>query len=114
MEEPCFFVECISPDIELTIKNRRLHSYQFAIVFFPEDDAPNKAINSVIERLYDSIEEIYVEGDLIRGNGIETAVTDNVLTFTITYNFFMVNPDTEENMADIELNAAIKEAANDS
>lgn len=111
LEEPCFFVECISPDIELTITNRRRHSYQFAVVFFPKEDEPNKAINSVIERLYSSIEEIYVNGDLIRGGDVSTAVTDNVLTFTITYDFFMVSPDTDENMAEIELNATTKEAA---
>ena len=113
LEEPCFMVECISPAIEQTIAYRKRHSYQFAITFFPEHSEPYKAINDAIERLYDSVGEISVEGDKVRGKDVETAVTDDVLTFTITYDFFMINPDPEENMTDMELKTTAKEAADE-
>lgn len=111
MKEPCFMVECISPDIEQAITNRKRHSYQFAITFFPELDEPYKAINDAIERLYDSVGEISVEGDKVCGKDVSTAITDDVLTFTITYDFFMITPDSEENMEDMELKTTAKEAA---
>lgn len=103
LKEPCFFVQSVSPSNVPTIIGRRRRECQYSIVFFPESGKPYEAINAAIERLYDALEIITVDDVKIRGKDIATAVTDDVLTFLITYDFFMVSLHEDDNMDGYEI-----------
>ena len=103
LEEPCFFVQSINPSNVPTITGRRRKEYQYSVTFFPESKKPYEAINSTVERLYKILEVITVDGVKIRGKDVTTAVTDDVLTFVITYDFFEVSPGDDESMSDYDI-----------
>lgn len=103
LEEPCFFVQSINPSNVPTITGRRRKEYQYSVTFFPERKKAYEAINSAVERLYKILEVITVDGVKIRGKGITTAVTDDVLTFVITYDFFEVSPGDDDSMSDYDI-----------
>lgn len=102
MKEPCFFVLCISPGTKLFRGRRYYHENQFAIQFLTDTDEPRAECVAVAERLFSCLELITVDGDLVRGTGMNADVTDEVLTFTVNYNFFSYLANTEEPMEILE------------
>ena len=98
LNEPCFFVQSISPTSIVTISNRRRREYQYAITYFPADNGAYTAFNDVIEELLEVLELIDVNGSKVRGKDVSAVVNDGVLVFTITYDFFTITPPIDETM----------------
>jgi hypothetical protein len=98
MKEPCFFVFCINPNTRLFRGRRYYHENQFAIQYLTAADEPRTECASVAERLFACLELITVDGDLMRGTEMDADISDEVLTFTVSYNFFSYVANTEEPM----------------
>ena len=64
LQEPCFSVFCLNPTNELFLNKRYFRTNQFCIQYFPSSEEKNAECNTVLERLYDSLELIEVDGDL--------------------------------------------------
>jgi hypothetical protein len=94
LREPCFFVSCISPDTKVLRGRRYRHTNQFAVQYLTNADEPRADCNRVSEQLFNCLELITVEGELIRGTGMEAAIEDDVLTFTVNYDYFSYRPNT--------------------
>lgn len=111
LKEPCFFVSVIVPLRERHSPKRFRRDVTVAIQYFPEDKNNYYAEdNTVIERLYDLIELITVDDELIRGKDFATHIDDEgVLTYQVTYTFFEYDPDVETEMENLELNNGTKE-----
>lgn len=88
LKEPCFFVSCISPNTKLYRGRRYQHTNQFIIQYLTDVDEPRADCNSTAERLFSCLELITVDGDLMRGTGMEAVISDDVLTFTVNYDYF--------------------------
>lgn len=102
LKEPCFFVSCISPNTKLLRGRRYQSTNQFTIQYLTNADEPRADCNKVSEQLFDCLELITVDGDLMRGTGMETVVSDDVLTFTVNYDYFSYRPNTTPNMEEHE------------
>ena len=98
MKEPCFFVFCISPNTRVFRGRRYYHENQFAIQYLTAADEPRTECANVAERLFACLELITVDGDLMRGTEMDADISDEVLTFTVSYNFFSYVANTEEPM----------------
>ncbi len=98
MKEPCFFVFCISPNTRVFRGRRYYHENQFAIQYLTAADEPRAECASVAERLFACLELITVDGDLMRGTDMNADISDEVLTFTVNYNYFSYVANTEEPM----------------
>jgi hypothetical protein len=89
LKEPCFSVFCLNPTNRLFMNKRYFRTNQFCIQYFPSSDEQKAECNSVLERLYDSLEIINMEGDLTKGTNMKSEFVDGVLNFFINYNMFM-------------------------
>ena len=108
LNPPCFIVTCINPTQELFMGVRYVKNNSFCIHFFPGSDDEAKAeINCVRDRLFNALEYITVDGDLVRGSDMTAEADDeqNVLNFMIAYNFFVRKQREEADvMENIEIN----------
>ncbi len=102
MKEPCFFVFCIKPNTRVFRGRRYLHENQFAIQYLTDADEPRAECAAVAERLFGCLELITVNGDLMRGTDMDAEISDDVLTFTVNYNFFSYRTADELKMEEFE------------
>lgn len=89
LEEPCFSIFCINPSIRHFFDKRYKTTNLFNILYFPKNSEPESEINDVRERLYNCLEYISDESDLLRGTDMNTQTIDGVLNFFVNYNFFI-------------------------
>ena len=101
---PCFTVGVINP-----LMNRRrpfaysttvgdINEFKKAMLYkrvmpvlvqyFPKDKKGKKECFQVAERLFESLEEITLDGQIVRGVDLEMQIVEDVLQFFVTYNFF--------------------------
>lgn len=98
LSEPCFFISCISPSDRQMMGNANSHflaaryfrENRFCIQFFPEDKNNGRRESyDIAERLFTSLEIIKADEDLIRGTNMNFEYVDDVLSFFVSYNFFV-------------------------
>jgi hypothetical protein len=88
MKEPCFFVSCISPNTKVLRGRRYQHTNQFAVQYLTDAAEPRADCNRVSEQLFCCLELITVDGELMRGTGMEAVIEDDALTFVVNYDYF--------------------------
>jgi hypothetical protein len=89
LEEPCFSIFCLNPTNRLYMNKRYFRTNQFCIQYFPSTDEPKAECNSVLEKLYECLELIDMNGDSIRGTSMKGEIVNGVLNFFVNYNIFM-------------------------
>lgn len=90
-KEPCFFIICLNPTEKDFLGSRYLRKYLFDIQYFPKNKKNlNFELYSVQERLFNCLEYLETEGDLIRGTGRRGEIVDKKLHFFVNYNIFVV------------------------
>lgn len=109
LQEPCFFVSCISPGNRVFLGKRYLRQNEFCLQYFPSDaDSAREECNAVTERLYSCLEYIDVLGDLVRGTKMHCEVVDKVLHFFVSYDFFVYRASNLDAMEEMEQALAVK------
>lgn len=108
LEEPCFSILCLNPTNELFRNNKYFRTNQFCIQYFPSTDEPKTECYSVLERLYDCLELITVNGDLSRGSRMKGEIVDGVLNFFVNYDMFVYKVEDKTPMEEMEINADAK------
>lgn len=98
LSEPCFFISCINPSDRQLLGNANRHflaaryyrENRFCIQYFPldENDGRQESYDKA-ERLFGCLEEISADGDIIRGTDMNFEYTDGILSFFVSYNFFV-------------------------
>ena len=96
LEEPCFFVLCLNPTKEKFLGNRYFRTNQFCIHYFPQSNDKRTECLEILERLFDALEIIEVDGDSIRGTNMKSEMDEGVLHFFVNYDFFMIHKSTDE------------------
>lgn len=73
-----------------TFKKAMLYYRTMPVVlqYFPKDKKGKKECFAIAERLFDCMEEIELDGQIIRGTDLEMQITENVLQFFVTYRFY--------------------------
>lgn len=89
LNEPCFSILCLNPTNELFLNKRYFRTNQFCIQYFPSSDEPRLECNDVLERLFDCLEVISVNGDLTSGTRMKSELVDGVLNFFVNYDVFV-------------------------
>lgn len=102
LQEPCFSIFCINPSIRQFFDKRYKTTNTFTILYFPEKENIQEEINDVRERLFNCLEYISDENDLLRGTNMNTQVVDGVLNFLVNYDFFVTKTVTSDNMESFE------------
>ena len=89
-QRPCFSVGALNPIIESHSLVRYTRITPIVIHYFTDKDATNDAkkdVHRVAERLWQTLEYLEFNGNLIRGDSISWDVVEGVLQFFITYTF---------------------------
>ena len=98
LSEPCFFVSCINPSDRQLMGNANRHflaaryyrENRFCIQYFSLDENNGRRESyDKAERLFGCLEEINADGDIIRGTDMNFEYTDGILSFFVSYNFFV-------------------------
>lgn len=98
LSEPCFFISCINPSDRQLMGNANRHflaaryyrENRFCIQYFPlEENNGRQESYDKAERLFGCLEEINADGDIIRGTDMNFEYTDGILSFFVSYNFFV-------------------------
>lgn len=112
LEEPCFLVTPLTSVENLLIGKRYERNYPFMIQYFPKDKDYRTECNKVTEQLFNTLENIMMDGDLIRGTDMTAHIEDGVLNFEVTYKLhvFKVKTSTEDEvMESLEQDISVKE-----
>ncbi len=96
-ETPCFFISCINPSDRQLLGNANRHvlaaryyrENRFCIQYFPRDENNGRRESyGAAERLFECLEEITADDDIVRGTDMNFEYTDGILSFFVSYNFF--------------------------
>ena len=69
----------------------------------------NEKCASVLERLFECLEDVILHGKPIHGKDLHGEITDGILTFTVNYDGFVLKAHTEETeMGNVELSTEVK------
>ena len=100
LKQPCFTVSCVRADITPKLPPRYYKTNLFCIYYFPEENIHKRLpSHEVKERLYNALEYITVDGDLVRGTKMEgNMVGNDVLAFMVNYDMYVFKVDTEESI----------------
>lgn len=107
-EDGSFFVLCLNPTNSRFLGERFFRTNQFCIHYFPKTDEPNTECLEILEELYDTLELIEVEGDLVRGTNMSSEMTDGVLQFFVNYDFFTIGERDDTFMEDFNQTTDVK------
>ena len=81
---------------------------QFCIHYFPKTDEPKSECLEVLESLYDALEIIEVDGDLLRGTNMTNEMDEGVLHFFVNYDFFTIRKEDKTFMEHLEHSSDVK------
>lgn len=109
LEEPCFFVQFLEPSEKPMIGRRYYRQTEMCIQYMPEDtQQSSRELNRVSDILMNGMEYITLtDGNLLRGTGMKVRMDmdEDVLTFLVSYNMYVVKKkQEEETMDDVKVN----------
>ena len=77
-------------DVKQGLAARYYRENRFCIQYFPlEENNGRQESYDKAERLFGCLEEISADGDIIRGTDMNFEYTDGILSFFVSYNFFV-------------------------
>ena len=109
LSEPCFLISSLTQNSNQFFSSRYKKNNLFSVQYFPSSQGIRAECNDVAERLNECLEWIEVDGDLIRGTNLTSELVDDVLNFTLNYNFFAVSKsDDVDAMEEFGINANVE------
>lgn len=109
LEEPCFSILCLNPNIQQFLGRRYFRTNQFCIHYFPSSSEPRSECHAVMERLMNCLEIITVDGDFTRGTAMSGEIVDGVLSFFVNYDMFVRKEViTEPTMQNLDYSTDVK------
>ena len=106
--EPCFLIRCLNPTKNLYLGRCYKRTNQFSVQYIPSTAEANEECASVLERLFECLEDVIVSGKPIHGTELNGEITDGILTFTVNYDGFVLQTEEEYIMEDLEILAESK------
>lgn len=106
---PCFFVSLNNFSQKQITGKRYYREQRFTIKYCPSKVNKNTEICLVADRLYDTLESVFMEADMFRGSKMSCEVVEGVLLFYVNYNFYVYKEtQSEEPMENIAVEGGLK------
>ena len=87
---PCFFIKLLKPRVSKMVGETYLRENPYCIHFLPKvTNEPETECYAMLDRLYEVLEHIHVDGNLVRGIGMGGEIHDETLLFYVNYNVFV-------------------------
>ncbi len=105
---PAFLVRNIELSAECFRGCRYKRKSLFNINYFPKSENYSAEIAEVWDRIFAALEYITIDGDLTRGAGISSVVSDGVLVVGVSYDMFVYDAVDGVKMGDISSRVGVK------
>lgn len=105
---PCFLIRCLNSSMNCHGGQRYKRESQIVVQYFPSTIEKREECASILERLFACLEYITVDGRLIHGAELNGEMTNEVLTFTVNYDGFVIKRYEEENMKTLSIASEVK------
>lgn len=103
LNEPCFFIAVLQPEVTPMLGRRSIWRHPFDIQYFPTRPGNNTEMFTVAETMIEALNFITLpNGDLLHGTSVNYEIVDNVLHFFVNYNSPMIQPADETMMETLE------------
>ena len=107
--EPCFLIRCLDPTMNRDLDRRFKRTTLFSVQYFPATDAKVAECTGVLETLFDILTDLPVSGSVVHGVDLNGQITDDVLTFTVRYDLFVLKDKAPDaNMDDLTVETEAK------
>lgn len=103
LKEPCFMIRCLNPTKNLHLGRCYKRTNQFSIQYIPSTAEANEECASVLERLFECLENVILSGRPVHGTELHGEITDGILTFTVNFDGFVLKEEEQINMEDLEI-----------
>lgn len=103
LQEPCFMIRCVSPTKNLYLGTVYKRTNQFVIQYIPSTTDAYEECVSVMEKLFDCLENVTLSGKPIHGMDLNGEITDGILNFKVNYDGFVLKEQDEIDMETIEV-----------
>ncbi len=103
LNEPCFLIRCLNPTKNISFDRRYKRTNQFSIQYIPSTQEAHEECVSVLERLFECLENVILHGKPIHGAELHGEITDGILTFTVNYDGFVIKMDEESIMEELDI-----------
>ncbi|SEN80253.1 hypothetical protein SAMN05216454_11423 [Peptostreptococcus russellii] len=101
-ETPCFIIHVISSMKNLMLNTRQRRVYPFDIVYMAEDSKDIDTLYTMGDFLYELLDMLEIDEELVRGIDLEYKIVDNALHFFVTYPMLLDYEKTEEKMSSLQ------------
>ena len=101
--EPCFLIRCLNPTKNVFLGRCYKRTNQFTIQYIPSTEDAIDECHSVLERLFECLENIILSGKPIHGKELNGEITDGILVLTVNYDGFVLKSEEQYNMEDLEI-----------
>jgi hypothetical protein len=101
--EPCFLIRCLNPTKNLYLGRCYKRTNQFSVQYIPSTQDAIEECNSVMERLFECLENVILYGKPIHGTELNGQITDGILNFTVNYDGFVLKGEEIYIMEELEV-----------
>ena len=90
LSTPCFMIRCVNPTKNVHLGVRYKRTNQFVIQYIPSTLEAYEECVSVLEKLFECLEDVTLNGKPIHGTEMNGEVTDGILNFKVNYDGFVL------------------------
>ena len=103
LNEPCFLIRCLNPTKNIFLGRCYKRTNQFGIQYIPSTEDANEECASVLERLFECLENVILHGKPVHGAELHGEITDGILTFMVNYDGFVLKDEQQHIMEELEI-----------
>lgn len=103
LSEPCFLIRCVNPTKNVHLGVRYKRTNQFVIQYIPSTSEAYDECASILERLFECLEDVTLDGKPIHGTEMNGEVTDGILNFKVNYDGFVMKKQDKTKIENFEI-----------
>lgn len=108
LEMPCFFIKMLPSNKKKLIGSRYENECNL-VIHSMLDEANTERYNDISDKLYELEYITLLNGDMLKGYGMRTEISDDVLLFFVTYKYFTYkNRAKDDDMESFIVNGDVK------
>ncbi len=108
LEMPCFFIKMLPSNKKKLIGNRYENECNL-VIHSMLDEENTEEYNDISDKLYELEYITLLNGDMLKGYGMRTEISDDVLLFFVTYKYFTYkNKAKDDDMENLTLDGDVK------
>ena len=103
LTEPCFLIRYLNPTKNVHLGRCYKRTVQFVIQYIPSTAEANDECASVLERLFECLEDVVLSERPVHGTEIQGEITDGILNFMVNYDGFVLKEEELDPMDNLEV-----------